>query len=1027
MWREIEALKNVDKLRTCVSPVEIEKALAGVRGLSLPDVDSVSSLDRRLAALKVQLPLVKALESTLSACEGADPLAKVSSLREVDARVEAAGLKDGPAKWFPELKGERLFDQAMDTLQHALEQTDKAAAEQLEKDRKASADRAEAERDALAKAAAERDAQKTEIAEGLDLIAGEASWDFNNTLKQERAALEEEMQEKFIAEQRKMEVETDRIASERAATIVSRQLADQLALAREEAEQELKHKLEELTNKLTKEFADKERNAAEKLAEEQARTSDAEKRVVEHSAARQEALQKLEQITAERAAAEHEFTLEATRQRVAAERELTQRLSAERAAAKTELAQKLVAERGDAEKEFAQRMVDWHAAAEKKFEEELLAERHKTDCAFQEKIALEREAADTEHKKAAERILSEEARAEAAENLAADRATAHQVATQKLEKLAAERLEAEKEFELKLGSERVKAEQELTQRLEAQRAAAQEKYASELAAEIGAAEVEVTKKLAGEHLAAENKLARQLEEQTIAGNKSFAEALFAKCAASETEFKDRFVAERKALEDELAAEKARAAAAKQSATDLRDIAEDRDAANQEFKAKMAAEVEALKKGFADALEQARLEAEDVYKHKYAVELKATSMRSSLLAGQGGIDQLKKAVHLYDVEQIEMLLSAVEQYGIEEQDVDVKECGVGVIADAGELLKNLQIPDKALELLAQVQEEAATPHPQMYVLWRLLHLSDHLLQLLGFECQEYGANESLQSAFAKLCGDAGLTTIFMSTNAEEIEVARRFFGRLFHCRLLKDPTSWMGTQSGAIPVRRPSGVSEAAAPSLRRCKSGSFAATSKIAGTSGRGVVVQAYDTMLSHSKEWIAETLTRAPDNCRPEEFEGALTNNFVNLTWMMGEKYAQDCQRVSCRDTILELASSKAAYRDEIYVQVMKQLTGNTSPSSLKPGWELLRALCEGAPPGENIVEFVHGFVLGARDGLKSDPDCANWAGDSIDACVDALCGTPRMTTTEKIWETTVWCLDTAQASILSAVVGSGWRLHLG
>ncbi|ORZ35798.1 hypothetical protein BCR44DRAFT_35437 [Catenaria anguillulae PL171] len=66
----------------------------------------------------------------------------------------------------------------------------------------------------------------------------------------------------------------------------------------------------------------------------------------------------------------------------------------------------------------------------------------------------------------------------------------------------------------------------------------------------------------------------------------------------------------------------------------------------------------------------------------------------------------------------------------------------------------------------------------------------------------------------------------------------------------------------------------------------------------------------------------------------------------------------------ILERGVMHGEMRDEIYVQVCKQLTSNPSGDSLKRGWELMACLTPTFPPSKNFEEYLKTFVAGAAQG---------------------------------------------------------------
>merc|ERR1719326_1661354 len=113
------------------------------------------------------------------------------------------------------------------------------------------------------------------------------------------------------------------------------------------------------------------------------------------------------------------------------------------------------------------------------------------------------------------------------------------------------------------------------------------------------------------------------------------------------------------------------------------------------------------------------------------------------------------------------------------------------------------------------------------------------------------------------------------------------------------------------------------------------------------------DNMLTHSKANISEPLTNVPQKQEP-----AAVQNFRNIMVWMGDKTAQECQRLASRHDVLNLACGDNDIRDEVYLQVMKQLTNNPSPRSSLMGWQLMLLLCQAAPPSDELIEFIRYFL---------------------------------------------------------------------
>eukprot|EP00928_Gymnodinium_smaydae_P028298 TRINITY_DN21606_c0_g1_i2.p1 TRINITY_DN21606_c0_g1~~TRINITY_DN21606_c0_g1_i2.p1 ORF type:complete len:1743 (+),score=366.46 TRINITY_DN21606_c0_g1_i2:64-5292(+) len=108
---------------------------------------------------------------------------------------------------------------------------------------------------------------------------------------------------------------------------------------------------------------------------------------------------------------------------------------------------------------------------------------------------------------------------------------------------------------------------------------------------------------------------------------------------------------------------------------------------------------------------------------------------------------------------------------------------------------------------------------------------------------------------------------------------------------------------------------------------------------------------LRYSPLRINESLT-VLDNA----MEAQAIRNFTNILRAMGDKPAVgggDLQQ-----PILDLATKVPELVDEIYVQIMKQLTCNPSVQSSAKGWQLFHAMCSRCAPGLELREFVRAFL---------------------------------------------------------------------
>merc|ERR1719382_2174946 len=80
-----------------------------------------------------------------------------------------------------------------------------------------------------------------------------------------------------------------------------------------------------------------------------------------------------------------------------------------------------------------------------------------------------------------------------------------------------------------------------------------------------------------------------------------------------------------------------------------------------------------------------------------------------------------------------------------------------------------------------------------------------------------------------------------------------------------------------------------------------------------------------------------------------------------MYDRTVSEVQRVSLMKEIVTTATLDKILADEVYVQTMKQLTGNPSARSKVQGWKLMLALCQEVCPSSGLHEFVHVFLMKA------------------------------------------------------------------
>ena len=75
------------------------------------------------------------------------------------------------------------------------------------------------------------------------------------------------------------------------------------------------------------------------------------------------------------------------------------------------------------------------------------------------------------------------------------------------------------------------------------------------------------------------------------------------------------------------------------------------------------------------------------------------------------------------------------------------------------------------------------------------------------------------------------------------------------------------------------------------------------------------------------------------------------------------ECDRMKLSNVVFFLQIvAQPVLRNEVYCQVMKQLSGNPKQESLISGWMLMALLSEFVCPQENFLQYVLHFVQGVK-----------------------------------------------------------------
>lgn len=115
-----------------------------------------------------------------------------------------------------------------------------------------------------------------------------------------------------------------------------------------------------------------------------------------------------------------------------------------------------------------------------------------------------------------------------------------------------------------------------------------------------------------------------------------------------------------------------------------------------------------------------------------------------------------------------------------------------------------------------------------------------------------------------------------------------------------------------------------------------------------------------HDRAAIAESLTIVSQ----ENEEKEAVDNFQNILVWMADRQAQEPMRQAAADAIISTLRLNCNLRDEVFLQVVKQLIQNPSLRSEVFGWELLSTMCKVAAPSDQLFEFVLEFLKMSKAG---------------------------------------------------------------
>lgn len=129
--------------------------------------------------------------------------------------------------------------------------------------------------------------------------------------------------------------------------------------------------------------------------------------------------------------------------------------------------------------------------------------------------------------------------------------------------------------------------------------------------------------------------------------------------------------------------------------------------------------------------------------------------------------------------------------------------------------------------------------------------------------------------------------------------------------------------------------------------------------------------LLSWSKDPIRKPMLVLSDKALKKE----ATEVFKMVQTYMGDRKGK--QGSSSDAVLLDiclLAHSKAALRDELYIQICRQTTENPRKESLRKGWELMAICLYFFPPSPKFQAYLEGYMNRHRDPSYDFPEVGKW-----------------------------------------------------
>lgn len=120
-------------------------------------------------------------------------------------------------------------------------------------------------------------------------------------------------------------------------------------------------------------------------------------------------------------------------------------------------------------------------------------------------------------------------------------------------------------------------------------------------------------------------------------------------------------------------------------------------------------------------------------------------------------------------------------------------------------------------------------------------------------------------------------------------------------------------------------------------------------------------TMLSWSKDPIPRSLLKFPATPAGEEVNAEALALFRTVQGFMGDRVYSFPDSLGCE--VLSKALLQPQLRDEVFLQLAKQVSANSAVESVRKGWQLFALAAETFPPSAGLKPFLYNFLLGLAD----------------------------------------------------------------